>query len=539
MRCQSHIMNILPNKIRRQRMDSLLHRFGSIIKGSIEGFDRLVFKGTLKPISFALGMQAFLRTQGVLNKDYKEWVTKQSTSIIKSAEEYSQKHCDREIIYIPSINTRKEELAHNLQKESRIADGLIGVWSCVESCNTFKSTFDATAGFPTLRPVKSRCKHLYFYYDHKNYGFMSIRLQTWAPYGIQIAINGREWLRRSLDKEKCKYIVDGNKFLHIDNYELAQKLLDDQLDANWEEMLSGFAKEVFPTMPNLLSDMKYYWTLWQSEMAKDYIFNDTQSLTPVMESLLRHALMTGTYDRVLKYMGKPVKKNGQPHPLSNPELLTKLSTWHDGMRIRHYLDNNSVKVYNQQNVLRIETTMNNPQKYLVQRHTEGDEKTNSKKLLPMRKGIADINLRAKVSAERNKSFAEQLATVSDKTPVSKIFENVTHSVSRNGKKFRSLDITGKDKEFLRAISDPAFNAGAITNKGLQEKLIGLEWAKGLSGKKLSSKISRQISLLRSHGVIRKLPNQHKYALTDKGRKISSALNALLSASTEDLVGLGA
>ncbi len=177
-------------------MDSLLHRFSSIIKGSIplssskvsvedavgfqgsflkkvckknklfqrnviEGFDRLVFKGTLKPISFALGMQAFLRTQEVLNKEYKDWVTKQSTSIVQSAEEYSQKQCGNGIIYIPSINTRKEELAHNLQKESGKKEGLIGVWSCVESFNTFRSTFDATAGFPSLRPEKSRCKHLY------------------------------------------------------------------------------------------------------------------------------------------------------------------------------------------------------------------------------------------------------------------------------------------------------------------------------------------------------------------------------------------
>lgn len=183
--------------------------------------------------------------------------------------------------------------------------------------------------------------------------------------------------------------------------------------------------------------------------------------------------------------------------------------------------------------------MNNPKKYLVQRYTESDDKTSGKKLLPMRKGIADINLRAKVSAERNKSFAEQLATVSDKTPVGKVFEEITNSFSRNGKKSRGLDVTGKDRELLRAISDPAFNAGAITNKALQEKLMGTDWANGLAGKKLSSKISRQIALLRSHGIIRKLPKQHKYSLTDKGRKISSALNAVLSASTEDLVNLAA
>jgi hypothetical protein len=181
-------------------------------------------------------------------------------------------------------------------------------------------------------------------------------------------------------------------------------------------------------------------------------------------------------------------------------------------------------------------TMNNPQKYLVQRLKENAEESDGKRYLPLRKGIADINIRARISAERNKSFSEQLATVSDKTPVGKILEEITHKISRSGKKFRGLDVTGKDRELLIALTDPAFNAGSITNKSLQEKLKGTEWANGLTGKKLSSKI-RHISLLRSHGIIRKLPKQHKYVLTDKGRKISSALNALLSASTEDLVNL--
>lgn len=521
-------------------MDTLLHRFGEIIKGTIEGFDRLVFKGIFRPIAFAAGMQMFLRTKGVLNKDYKNWVTHQSASIIQAAEEYSQKHCGRGIIYIPSINTRKEELAHEMQKESGKKEGLIGVWSCVEGCQTFRSTFDAVKGYPSLRMETSRCKHLYFYYDHPDYGFMSIRLQTWAPYGIQIAVNGREWLRRSLDKANCGYIVEGNKFLHIENYELAQQLLDSQLETNWEQMLSGFAKEVFPGMSEIFGkEMNYYWTLWQSEMARDYIFNDPETLRPLMNNLLHHAIITGTCDRVLKYMGRPVYKDGQPHPLSNPELLTKVGAWHDGTRVRHYVDNNSVKFYNQQNVLRIEMTMNNPRKFHVQRKTEGDDTSKGKKYQPMRKGIADINLRAKISVERNKCFAEQLATVSDNTPFGKLIAEVTPSFSKNGKRVRGLEITGKDKELLRAISDPIFCVSAVTNKALQKKLMGSDWAKGATGKKLSSKLSRSISLLRSHGLLRKLPKQHKYVLTDKGRKITTALNALLAASTEGLVKLAA
>jgi hypothetical protein len=519
-------------------MDTLSHRFSTIIKGSIEGFDRLVFKGTLKPIAYALGMQAFLATRKILNKDYKEWVTNQSTLIIKTAEEYSQKQCGRGIIYIPSINTRKEELAHNLQKESSIKDGLIGVWSCVEGCQTFKSTFDASKGFPSLRSEKSRCKHLYFYYDHKDYGFMSIRLQTWVPYGIQIALNGREWLRHSLDKANCKYIVDGNKFLYIEDYTLAQKLLEEQLESNWEKILYEFSKDVFPNMSDLLGDrMSYYWTLWQSEMAKDYIFDSPQSLNPLMNKLLSHSIMTGTFDRVLKYMGKPVKENGQPHPLAKPELLTKVGSWDDGTRVRHYVDKNSVKFYNQQNVLRIETTMNNPGKFKVQRLKEGDDKSADKKYLPMRKGIADINLRAKVSANCNKRFSEQLATVSDKTPVGELFNSINSPVFRNGKRVRGMNILGKDFSLLTAIGDPMFNAGNISNKALQQKLLGSDWANKMTGKSLSAKVSRNISLLRSHGLIRKLPKQNKYILTDKGRKITSALHAALSSSTEDLMSI--
>jgi len=522
-------------------MDTLLHRFGSIIKGTIEGFDRLVFKGSLKPLAYAKGMEMFLRTQSILNKDFKTWAMKQSAVIIETAEKYANENSGNGTIYIKSINTRKEELAHARQKETNKKEGLIGVWSCVESCITYKSTFDEKQKYPSLRATNSKCKHLYFYYDHKDYGFMSIRLQTWAPYGIQIALNGREWLRRSLDKEKCKYIVDGNKFLYIEDYDLAQKLLDKQLEINWEQILSDFSKEVFPNIPELLGNqMSYYWTLWQSEMAKDYIFESPESLNSLnslMNKLLSHSIMTGTYDRVLKYMGKPLKENSQPHHLANPELLTKVGSWHDGTRVRHYVDKNSVKFYNQQNVLRIETTMNNPSKFKVQRLKEGEAKSVDKQYLPMRKGIADINLRAKVSSSCNKRFSEQLATVSDKTPVGELFNSINVSISRNGKKFRGMDITGKDNALLKAISDPIFNTGSITNKELQKKLAGKEWASEMTGKRLASKISRHISLLRSHRLIRKLPKQNKYTLTDKGRKITSALNAALSASTEDLMAM--
>ena len=91
---------------------------------------------------------------------------------------------------------------------------------------------------------------------------------------IQIALNGREWLRRALDKEGCRYLIAGNKFLHIDDYALAQRLLDQQLDTRWVDLFTGMLPEVFPTMTQTLGEeLCYYWTLWQSEWATDYVFD--------------------------------------------------------------------------------------------------------------------------------------------------------------------------------------------------------------------------------------------------------------------------
>jgi hypothetical protein len=62
---------------------------------------------------------------------------------------------------------------------------------------------------------------------------MSVRIQTWAPFNIQIALNGREWLKRMLEKEDCEFIKEKNKYIYISDYKLAQQKLNSQLNVDW------------------------------------------------------------------------------------------------------------------------------------------------------------------------------------------------------------------------------------------------------------------------------------------------------------------
>ena len=502
-------------------MDTLLSKFGAKVNSVITGFDRIVFKGIISPIMYAAGMESFLVARKVLNKDFKDYAMSQSKAIVDSAEALSIEHCDRRITYISSASARKEELAHKQQEESGIEEGLIGVWSCVESCNTFKSTYNSEQTYPSLSFERSKCKHLYFYFDDPVYGFMNVRLQTWAPYEIQIALNGREWLRRSLDKAGCGYRVSGNKFLHIDDYGLAQRFLDAQARVNFEEVLKGFLPSVFPRMPEVLGKgLSYYWTFWQSEVAKDYIFTNSAELSALMDDFLIHAMITGKGDRILKYFGKPVKDGGQPHHNASPEIYTRAKYWYEGLRLRHWCDKNSLKLYNEHNVLRFEMTINDPTRFQIYRHAEGQDKSEEKRFMPMRKGVADTAPRFEISKYAINRFAEHMAAAEEKSRLGETVASVTSSFTSHGKRYRALDVFGKDKELLNAISDPAFDVHAITNKKLQESLAGAAWANGMTGKQLSARITRHLRLLREHGLIKKLPNQRKYTLTDKGRKIA-------------------
>jgi hypothetical protein len=327
--------------------------------------------------------------------------------------------------------------------------------------------------------------------------------------------------------------------LHIDNYELAQKLLDAQLTSDFENILKSFLPAAFPNMSDIVPGMSYYWTLWQSELAKDYIFHEPDSVQALMNDFLRHALANGQGERVLHYFGSPVKANGQPHPNSNPEILSRAKIWYDGLRVRHWNGKNSLKFYNEHNVLRFEMTMNDPAKYKIYRHTENQDVSEPKKFMPIRKGIADITARAKVSSHAVSRFTEHMASVKETTSLETLLESISAPISVDKKRHRALEVFGKDLQLIRAIADPVFNVDNITNKELQKKLVGSTWANGMNGKRLSGRISRHLLLLRKHGLIRKLPNQARYSLTDKGRKITSAVSIALTSSVDDLIALAA
>lgn len=96
-------------------MNKLADKFSAQIAGCITGFDRIVFKGFIMPLMIARGAMDFCRNNGILNKDYKQWMLKQTACIVETADEYAKTNCGRGIIPIATWRIRKEEPAHKRQ----------------------------------------------------------------------------------------------------------------------------------------------------------------------------------------------------------------------------------------------------------------------------------------------------------------------------------------------------------------------------------------------------------------------------------------
>jgi hypothetical protein len=111
----------------------------------------------------------------------------------------------------------------------------------------------------------------------------------------------------------------------------------------------------------VLLDRKF-WGVEEQEYSTDVIFRDSESLAALYPALLRHAIEHFAAEDILRFLGR------RTNARFNGEVKTNLRRRAEGIRIKHWVEENSIKMYDKQAcVLRIETTINNARRFKVRR----------------------------------------------------------------------------------------------------------------------------------------------------------------------------
>lgn len=504
---------------------------GDVI-GQLHGFDRVRLQGTLPSLYYPAILQQHLWEVQVLHKDFKKYA-QGITAQMREAIEASARSIDRPVRYLESTRIPKEEVARALAAEHQVTEGVICVLSCMETGRAYEAHPNRETRKLELRLRQKRCVHLYVYILHAVLGFMYVRFQTWFPFLVQIYLNGREWLARQMTEAGIAFRRERNCFPRIEDLPEAQRLMDAQLRTNWPKLCNGLVETLNPVAAQVRAPLglEYYWTAAETEYACDVMFKDRSKLAALYPHLIHHGITSFSCDSVLRFLGRsPVNFEG--------EVLSNTAKREEGVRLKHWVNANSLKGYDKGSIFRVEATINEPKDFRVLRPPTGKPQA-PKKWRRLRRSTADLKRRAQVSYAATQRYLDAMSAVDDRTALHEEAARICRRVRYRKQPFRALNpFAPADAELLASVNDAKFAIAGFSNAELRHSLYGPLRDAALE-KKRASKVTRLIRLLRAHHLVIKVSKANRYHVSSKGRRIITALLTARNADTEQLTKIAA
>jgi hypothetical protein len=552
-------------------MQSFLAKFSKVVRGVLSGLDRVFLRGTLRTISYLDGLEGYLRSNRVLYKDFAQHC-ESLTARLQEASLRRAKELGREIRYLNSAVESKEDIAREIAARDRIKKGLICVLRSIDPCMSVQVTKNYRTRKLEVHFRPRKCVHLYHYQFHPTFGFMHARIQTWFPFTVYVCINGREWLARQMDQARLHYCQRDNTFTWLEDIGKTQALFDQQLQANWPALLGDLAAALNPVHDDMFAKYpaRHYWSVIDSEWATDVMFTSRAALQAIYSRLIQYAVTTFDSVKVLRFLGQRVPASGVVPRRCRHEVVTNLTERAEGVRLKHWLNGNSIKIYDKFSNLRTESTIREPGNFKVYRRAEGDPE-GPKSWRPLRLGVADLPRRAEVCQAANERYLQALSAVHDTTPLRQLADPICrpalgpvgrsrpstpadHATQGNkaasplpeaeppkarSRRVRALNpLAPSDARLLEAVSRHEFLINGLRNRDLRRLLYGQETDDPAEQRRRSSAVTRQLRLLRAHKLINKVPKTHRYIVSPRGRQTITALLAARNASAEQLASAG-
>jgi len=513
-------------------MTSFLQQHAAQVMGYLKGWDRLRLRGTLRCIAHGKGVASYLLRSGRKLVDFGKYALWSSQQLRQAADQIAQQ-ADRPLCYLHRPGVNKEQLARGMAQRDGIEQGLICVLTAVEPCWSFRLVQKKDGEGLGIQRAYRKCQHIYQYHIHPVFGLMHLRLQTWMPFNLHLCLNGREWLSRQLDVARIKYLRKENCFPWVQDVAAAQELLQEQVRFKWGPALARIVREMNPAIGRVVHpyDADYYWSIEESEWASDVMFRSEAALSARYPSLIRHGMESFGSRDVMRFLGQRVPLHGNSHPRDYREVVSDLKQRPEGIRIKHRLGENSVKMYNKQgSVLRVETTLNNVRKLKTPRREQGKVVWKQ-----MRKGVADARRRAQVSDQANERYLEALAAVGTPVPLKTLTQGLCSRVTWNGRPVRGLNLLEEgDAKLLEIVGRGEFLINGFRNRDVQGAWFGQVSRDAAESRRRSGQMTRKLRMLRAHGLIHKLPHTHRYVVSDKGRQVIAAIQAARNADITQL-----
>ena len=491
---------------------SFVAKFSSLIVTILNCFDRVIFKGHL-PFWTDKQVNDFVDFQlNIKRKDFLPLLEQSAQQLVDHAQAIADQ-AGRPYLFKQG-KFKKEKFIQDLIDQDRVCEGLVAVLCVMETCRSIQLKHGK--GRPFLSFKRRPQRVLYYYSLDREFGLMSIRVETFFPYGIQVYVNGHSWLAQQIQKKGLAYSQRDNAFTRLEVPQAAQKLADRFAKLHWVKQLSKWARKVNPLLGQLpgWGHLSYYWVIDQAEYSSDVLFADKSSLGELYPRLLNHAAVSFQARDILTFLGRKL------HPNFQGEVLTSCQKQREpGARVKHSMKGNWLKMYDKfGQVLRVETVINQPREFRVFR--EGIRQGQPQMVwAPMNKGVSNLEHYQAHARAANERYLNALSAVDDPGPAYHKVSELTEPKVHQGRSYKGFNpASRKDIRLFEVVMAGDHLLQGFRNADIRRGLWGRSSSRQQT-RRQANQVTRLLKRLHVRKLIAKIPRTRRWRTTTSGQNL--------------------
>jgi hypothetical protein len=392
---------------------------------------------------------------------------------------------------------RKDEVAQEFLREFRKKEGIVFIGKAQEKApvvRTVRRVDETGRPYPWLVRSTAMVNQFYFYGVDVDFGPFFVKFCSYFPYNAKVYLNGHEYVKRQLEQRRIRYRALDNGILWCADEKRLKAICSSLTSFRIERLVRKWLRLLpHPFAPrDIRAGLKYDISILQAEFSRTQVLDRPRTGRVFFEQVIREHLDLGRPDQVQLIFDRRISRRTPGRfrtRVITQGVIPSLHVDYKRSRIKQY--------FKEGRALRTETTINNTRDFGIGRRLHN---------LP---ALQEVGFRA----NRRLLSVQQLGQ--DCWKQDDVFEKVHRPQQIQGQRVSALRL-GDPRVLALLNSLVLFRLlpNGFSNRDLRELLAPLL---GLApGEFSAGRMTYDLRRLRLRGLIERIPESHRYRVTDFG-----------------------
>lgn len=461
----------------------------------LECIDRMYLNAYVPSLQHGSGFVWFLKTQLECRVPSTAMIAPQSRAFAEALERFATEQGVDLVTF--KRGERKDDVLQRYLAAFTGDEGVLFVGKAQEKAWVFRTEKRTDAQgkkYPWIIRSTAMVNHYYVYILDRDLGPLFLKFCTYFPYPAKLCLNGHEWLKRQLTRKRLRFEPLDNGIRACASPDRVQALAT-QFDATTIETVfrKWLARLPHPfTAAQRAAGYRYQLSILQAEFALTQVLDRPVSGRAFFEEVIRENLDIGRPDQVQAIFNRRIIRT------TPGRFRTRVIT--EGVTPSLHVDYKAsrIKQYHKEGqALRTETTINNTYDFQIGRSLSN---------LP---ALRELGFAANRRLLRVQTLSHDCLIGDDR------FQAVIGPVVVHGQ--RAAGLRFGDRRAFALLHALCLFAGPPTGFRQRDVRAHVAALQGLTlAQYRSGALSYDLRRLRLHGLIERIPQTHRYRVTETG-----------------------